>query len=545
MNPVCSFSNIQNHLYFHQPTKCDFALTYCTEETTYINSVSLYYCNVNENILLMILISILWLLFCFYWLSSTSENFLEPILSKVTSFFGFSESLAGVTLVSFANGAPDIISTYAASEFKQEEGVGLVFGALFGASIFTTTIVLARVLQKAENIQLKPSTLMRDCLFYAVAELYLFYLGTVSIIKIPHAICFIFIYLVFLIWVVFQEMRTKKNEAILNVLDLSSKPDQNNLFSQFHNEIDDSNIRAINLPINQENNQIEKIRRLSLPHDDSVQNTSRLSKFQDNFENPSIKHMINTCSIIWGLIEIPFNWIRYFTIPQLENSFRNRKRIAFYPFFIGLVTIWQLRLMEKQWDKLSFWLIYIVITVFLGLCFWFFTKIERLHKVLAITFLTTGIIMSIIWIRFAAELLVDLLILFKIASGLPTSFIGLTVLAWGNSFNDYFVDVALAKKGRGIMAVSGIFGGQFFNMQIGFGLLLLRNAGNITLGLYYDNIYSHLNYLLAMFSLVSIISTLLYGLWNKFYMNKKYGLYLVALYFSFFVTIMIATLVGE
>lgn len=53
----------------------------------------------------------------------------------------------------------------------------------------------------------------------------------------------------------------------------------------------------------------------------------------------------------------------------------------------------------------------------------------------------------------------DFLVLLKVASGLPLNFIGLTILAWGNSSNDYFVDVAIAKKGFGIMAISGIFAG--------------------------------------------------------------------------------------
>jgi len=66
--------------------------------------------------------------------------------------------------------------------------------------------------------------------------------------------------------------------------------------------------------------------------------------------------------------------------------------------------------------------------------------------------------------------------LLALISGLRQDFLGLTFLAWGNSLGDLFANSALSKKGYGVMAVTGCFAGQLFNLLIGFGIALIRNS---------------------------------------------------------------------
>lgn len=54
--------------------------------------------------------------------------------------------------------------------------------------------------------------------------------------------------------------------------------------------------------------------------------------------------------------------------------------------------------------------------------------------------------------------------------------LGATVLAFGNSLQDYFSNPNMSKKGFGIMAVSGTIAGQLFNLLIGFGLNLVKGC---------------------------------------------------------------------
>lgn len=63
------------------------------------------------------------------------------------------------------------------------------------------------------------------------------------------------------------------------------------------------------------------------------------------------------------------------------------------------------------------------------------------------------------WIYLVSNVLMDFLQLIGLLSSLNPTFLGLTFLAFGNSLADYFNDVAMAKMGYGIMAVTGCFAG--------------------------------------------------------------------------------------
>lgn len=78
--------------------------------------------------------------------------------------------------------------------------------------------------------------------------------------------------------------------------------------------------------------------------------------------------------------------------------------------------------------------------------------------------------MCIAWIYLLAGELVACLSAVGEVLGIPSSFMGLTILAWGNSVGDYFANVAVAKQGFSEMAVTGCIGGPIFNMFIGLGL---------------------------------------------------------------------------
>ena len=55
-------------------------------------------------------------------------------------------------MLAFANGAPDIITSFTAGG-QEAEGIALVIGSIFGAGLFVLTIVLARVIFTADGIQ--------------------------------------------------------------------------------------------------------------------------------------------------------------------------------------------------------------------------------------------------------------------------------------------------------------------------------------------------------------------------------------------------------
>ena len=78
-------------------------------------------------------------------LGSTANGFLSPALEKLSSTFGFSESLAGVTLLALGNGAPDVIASISAAG-SSTGGMFLAVGALCGGGLFVSGVVSAVVI---------------------------------------------------------------------------------------------------------------------------------------------------------------------------------------------------------------------------------------------------------------------------------------------------------------------------------------------------------------------------------------------------------------
>ena len=70
--------------------------------------------------------------------------------------------------------------------------------------------------------------------------------------------------------------------------------------------------------------------------------------------------------------------------------------------------------------------------------------------------------------------MIDLLKVLGLLSGLPTTLLGLTVLAWGNSIGDFMANTAIAKKGFIEMALTGCYAAPLFNILFGLGISTLK-----------------------------------------------------------------------
>ena len=64
--------------------------------------------------------------------------------------------------------------------------------------------------------------------------------------------------------------------------------------------------------------------------------------------------------------------------------------------------------------------------------------------------------------------------LIRVLTGINDTFLAITLIAVGNSTGDLFALYSLAKKGYSILAMTGIYSSQLFNLLVGFGSSLLR-----------------------------------------------------------------------
>lgn len=87
-----------------------------------------------------------------------------PSLSTIATTLRLSENIAGVTILAFGNGAPDIFTSLVSS---QDEGI-IVFTELMGAGVFVTAIIAGSV-AVAKPFKISPKFFIRDCSFYLFA----------------------------------------------------------------------------------------------------------------------------------------------------------------------------------------------------------------------------------------------------------------------------------------------------------------------------------------------------------------------------------------
>jgi sodium/potassium/calcium exchanger 6 len=518
-NNLCSYEGVNNYREYGFSSKCDLVTKHCTDQSTFLNNVDIYYCKFDEHIGLMLLYAIPYILFCFYWLSSTADYYLEPSVAKLAKYFRFSEALSGITLIALANGMPDVISCYVASDEETSAGIQLSLGALFGASIFATTIILARVLMNSSYIWLNKVALIRDLSFYLITNVYLLVIGSLGNLNLYYAIALYGIYFIFVIFAVVEEFKEKLNNA--NRDQQSDDLPKEIEFTTNYNQTD--------LEKYLQNPKMQNGTPLTPKSARLMSRKDSLSLTQEKIANQALLMRI------WHFIEIPFNFVRNITIPYMDDSAYTKFRLAGYPIFTTAFMMWRLGLFDDfGWN--TFWISLIMSCLFSSVVLFRIAKNPKYFDYLNIGSVIIGFVISVFWLHFVAELLIDFLNVLKIASGYSLNMIGLTILAWGNSSNDFFVDVALAKRGYGIMAISGIFAGQFFNLNIGFGIVMIKKImkdGAINLNFYDGESTNTMNYLLIIFSILSLLITLIYARWKNYYLSQRFAYFLYVFYAIF------------
>ena len=107
----------------------------------------------------------LWLALLFSTIGIAASDFFCINLNTIANMLGMSESLAGVTLLAFGNGSPDVFSTFAAF---RTHAASLAIGELIGAASFITAVVSGSMaLIRPFGVARK--SFIRDVAFFLVA----------------------------------------------------------------------------------------------------------------------------------------------------------------------------------------------------------------------------------------------------------------------------------------------------------------------------------------------------------------------------------------
>jgi Ca2+/Na+ antiporter len=163
----------------------------------------IYYCSaINHLILANILlwafiIIVIGLLFLV--LGILASDYLVPNLSALSDILKMDEKLAGLTLLAFANGSPDILSTYIA----MNEGVTtMAIGELLGSANFALTVVIG-VLAIFKPFKVNQRTFIRDLVIFSTLMMASLYIMSDGVITILESCVLCLLYVIFILLNIF------------------------------------------------------------------------------------------------------------------------------------------------------------------------------------------------------------------------------------------------------------------------------------------------------------------------------------------------------
>lgn len=77
-------------------------------------------------------------------MSSIIEKYVAPALTKIADALKLPSAVANATLIAFANGAGDVITSIVSAD--EDDGINMSIGQLYGSGLFILTLVLGFVI---------------------------------------------------------------------------------------------------------------------------------------------------------------------------------------------------------------------------------------------------------------------------------------------------------------------------------------------------------------------------------------------------------------
>ncbi|XP_053960821.1 mitochondrial sodium/calcium exchanger protein-like [Anastrepha ludens] len=503
----------------------------CKLNVHFINYAHIIFCELEvsttmgavfSSLVLLIIIGVF-----FTILGVTADVFFCPALAVMARMLKMSENVAGVTLVAFGNGAPDIFSSlsYLSTDTRR------LYADIFASALFVVLIV-AGIVFFTVPFAAQPYLLLRDALFLLLDVCVIDYvIKKDSAISVIDSAITLFIYFCYLFVVLFDQYlvrratkilqarhNTRRQLSIIELIRLNDLRTQGSIGRRqilFVDRRMQSSLNSLNL-----------------------QNKSLFGQFfySINPYNKSEWEMANWLMKAVILLRMPILFVLTILIPINDHEEDNHgwSRLLNCAQFILLPTF----ICYATWSKESLlgmpvfvWVglaaLPIAILMFLG------SDIHRVpffHQYLSIL----TVIGSTFVVRVCCKEIFNALSVLSIFTGFSSSFFGATLLAWANCIGDLFSNHYLARKGYQNMALAACFGGPLFNSLLAVGSTILYKSlrdddfiiEEFGLGIMGENS--------TIFLIISLVIILLAALTTDFFFRPSHGVYVIMMYLIFF-----------
>jgi len=451
----------------------------CMDIDGMINYISILYCSFTGGLFwLGLCLYVIWLVILFIALAVSADDFFCPAIQVISDTLRLSQNVAGVTIMALGNGAPDIFSSLAGISAARPE---LVFGELFGAGVFVTTVVAGSVaITKPFKVMERP--FLRDVSFYLMAGFWAFYIFWRGQIRLSDSLGFLGLYLAYILVVVFGRVIHNRIRTSVPYAEQvnDDRPGSDDATAQIA-----TNPAGVQYPTTTGTPpEVRLLPQTATP----LPVRGNLYKLLHSI-NPVQSEEWTESNLFWKLyilLKAPLDVLFRLTIPRVDPEepaetwcqYLVLIQCVLTPLFTVFATSTAL---DRLGDTdIQVYQVVLVVSPLLAIIVAFTSRSSQ-PPVYNPVFAFVGFIVSIVWIYIIANELVTLLKAFGVALGLTDAILGLTVLAWGNSIGDLIADTAMAKRGHPRTGFSACFGGPLFNLLLGIGLpftiQILGNGG--------------------------------------------------------------------
>jgi sodium/potassium/calcium exchanger 6 len=409
------------------------------------------------------------------------DNYISEAISKLSLYLKLSESLAGSTLVSFSNGASDVVTALVAAGSQDDDN--LVMGSIFGAALFTMTVAFGIIIIFSRDgviADVRKVKMPIVCGTFLLAIGFITVMGFVTISYFYLGLILLAIYIVYIVVLEKEERRVKRevlrslSQQLTEVAEMGGPDEQDKeMIASLQEKIETITKPKEAVSFGMEEDPYLQI--LQNPEDKDVKGAKLV--FRKIFHNvvTTWEERGPFMKIVY-LVELPCRLAIRLTIPPVNNAVTLKIKKYMYAFTVPAFIMYNLGLygatVSVGSQSVPAPLIALVPSLVFCLIIYYFGDGSWKASPRWL-FMTFTLVSGIYWLDFIVNVIIDIISYIQIYTNASDLYLGMVLLGIGNSSIDTLVDYTLAKKGFEVMAITGVFCGQMFNLIVGFALSCL------------------------------------------------------------------------
>jgi solute carrier family 24 (sodium/potassium/calcium exchanger), member 6 len=531
---------------------CEYVRANCDTEAM-IEYLEIYYCDdvaMPKPVLLLLFACLL--LVYFYFLGTTADRFFVPALARISSRLGLPPDVAGVSLLALGNGSTDMLGAIAS---LKSDDMDLAVGGLTGTSIFITCLVFGVAGAVSADASVEKRSFLRDVSFLWVMVLIYVIACLDEKIVVIEPIVMLCVYFCFILYVAREAMMKNKAAAARKQSSLLANEDhpsiqegKSDMSKSGNIDLESKNTLSpiVSNPIVNHhlhaNPHAREKKATAAADDDTDTDTDSIGSYVDDDDDDDEDDNIPWAEKKWYkkilfCVKYPLDLVRLYSIPPGGKSDYDRWRCVIAPFF-SILLLW-LAIHGKSALSVSIFIpgfpaiVALTSIAFFVSCGVFFAIPDSgmpsstlMNLLTALAFVT-----CVIWTFLVANEAIAVIQCIGLSLGISSSIMGVTVLAWGESIDDFISITSVARRGFSQMAFSAVFAGPLFNIGVGMAVSLLITSA--------DGVFKFKLNWSSIVNFVMLLGTLSLSLFvislNRFVFPRNYGKFLAAIYVLFII----------